>query len=178
MCRGRCSRWPGTDLARTLWRRCIHQFAGPHRAELVVGVVVAVDRRGRRCAGCGRLLSFAVLVYHATRQCVGCDVGPQGDSALGLTGCVLLAVLLPVTSVLVGAGVVLIRRWPTGCDCCGRPSTAVGKVSEDAILADLVDQALRPRAASRKILLDPGHREHDSAACQFGAATGRARRAR
>ena len=87
--------------------------------------------------------------------------------AVGLAGCLLLAFLLPVTSVLVGAGVVLLGALVY----CGA-TVAVGldrrrQGHEDAVLTDLVDQPGGLELVAQ-ILLDPGHREHYSAAFQFG----------
>ena len=100
------------------------RFAGPHRAELVVGVVVAVIAAVADVRGVIGFSSFAVLVYYAIANASAATLQPEGRRhralgrkmipVVGLVGCVLLAVLLPVTSVLVGAGVVLIGALAYG----------------------------------------------------------------
>ena len=90
------------------------RFASPHRAELVVGAVVAVVAAVADVRGAIGFSAFAVLVYYAIANASACDVGRKVIPALGLAGCVLLAVLLPVSSVLVGTGVVLIGALAYG----------------------------------------------------------------
>ena len=51
--------------------------------------------------------AFAVLVYYAIANASAITLGRKVIPAVGLMGCVLLAVLLPITSVLIGVGVVL-----------------------------------------------------------------------
>ena len=84
------------------------RFASPHRAELVVGAVVAVIAAVADVRGAIGFSAFAVLVYYAIANASAMTLGRRAIPAVGLTGCVLLAVLLPIASVLVGAGVVLI----------------------------------------------------------------------
>ena len=84
------------------------RFASPHRAELVVGAVVAVVAAVADVHGAIGFSSFAVLIYYAIANASAMTLGRSMIPAVGLTGCVLLAVLLPVSSVLVGAGVVLL----------------------------------------------------------------------
>ncbi len=84
------------------------RFASPHRAELVVGAVVAVVAAVADVRGAIGFSSFAVLIYYAIANASAMTLGRSMIPAVGLTGCVLLAVLLPVSSVLVGAGVVLL----------------------------------------------------------------------
>ena len=81
------------------------RFKSPHRAEVAVGVVVAavVDVRG--AIG---FSSFAVLLYYAIANASAWTLGRRVIPAIGLAGCLLLAFLLPVSSVLVGAAVVAI----------------------------------------------------------------------
>jgi basic amino acid/polyamine antiporter, APA family len=94
------------------------RFKSPHRAEVVVGVVVAAVAALVDVRGAVGFSSFAVLLYYAIanasawtlepearrRQALGRKVIP----AIGLAGCLLLAVLLPISSVVVGTAVVAI----------------------------------------------------------------------
>jgi APA family basic amino acid/polyamine antiporter len=94
------------------------RFAVPHRAELAVGAVVALVAAVADVRGAIGFSAFAVLVYYAIANASAITLEPEGRRrpvlggrlipAIGLAGCVLLAVMLPITSVLVGAGVVLI----------------------------------------------------------------------
>jgi basic amino acid/polyamine antiporter, APA family len=84
------------------------RFGGPHRAELAVGAVVAVVAAVADVRTAIGFSSFAVLVYYAIANASALTLGRRIIPAVGLAGCVLLAVLLPVGSVLAGAGVVLI----------------------------------------------------------------------
>ena len=84
------------------------RFAVPHRAELVVGAIVAVLAAVADVRAAIGFSSFAVLVYYAIANASAMTLGRRIIPAIGLAGCVLLAVLLPLGSVLVGAGVVLV----------------------------------------------------------------------
>ena len=84
------------------------RFAVPHRAELVVGAVVAVLAAFADVRGAIGFSAFAVLIYYAIANASALTLGRKLIPAAGLAGCILLAVLLPIGSVLVGAGVVLI----------------------------------------------------------------------
>jgi basic amino acid/polyamine antiporter, APA family len=90
------------------------RFASPHRAELAVGVVVAVIAALADVRGAIGFSSFAVLVYYAIANASAFTLGRRVIPAIGLAGCVLLAVLLPMSSVLIGAGVVLIGALAYG----------------------------------------------------------------
>jgi basic amino acid/polyamine antiporter, APA family len=100
------------------------RFKSPHRAELAVGVVVAVIAAFVDVRGAIGFSSFAVLLYYAIANASAWTLEPEGRRhralrrksipTLGLVGCLLLAFLLPVTSVLVGAGVVLIGALAYG----------------------------------------------------------------
>ncbi len=94
------------------------RFGVPHRAEVVVGIVVAAVAAVVDVRAAIGFSSFAVLVYYAIANASAFTLGRRVIPAIGLLGCVLLAVLLPVASVIVGAGVVLVgiaiygvRRW-------------------------------------------------------------------
>jgi APA family basic amino acid/polyamine antiporter len=84
------------------------RFASPHRAELAVGTVVAVIAAVADVRAAIGFSSFAVLVYYAIANASALTLGRRIIPAIGLAGCVLLAALLPLTSVLVGASVVLL----------------------------------------------------------------------
>ncbi|PTM89042.1 MULTISPECIES: APC family permease [unclassified Streptomyces] len=98
------------------------RFQVPHRAELVVGVVVAVLAATVDVRGAIGFSSFGVLAYYAVANASAWTLNPaptaRGLPALGLLGCVVLAFSLPVLSVVVGAGVLAVgviaygvRRW-------------------------------------------------------------------
>lgn len=98
------------------------RFQVPHRAELVVGVVVAVLAATVDVRGAIGFSSFGVLAYYAVANASAWTLNPAPTArvlpALGLLGCVVLAFSLPVLSVVVGAGVLAVgviaygvRRW-------------------------------------------------------------------
>jgi APA family basic amino acid/polyamine antiporter len=94
------------------------RFGGPHRAEVVVGIVVAVVAAVVDVRGAIGFSSFAVLVYYAIANASAFTLGRRVIPVTGLAGCVLLAVLLPVSSVVTGVCVVLtgalayvLRAW-------------------------------------------------------------------
>ncbi|HVK20331.1 MAG TPA: APC family permease [Actinokineospora sp.] len=90
------------------------RFHAPRRAELAVGaavvaLVLLVDLRG--VVG---FSSFGVLVYYAVtnasafRQPAANRRWPRWLNVAGFTGCVVLALTLPIGSVLAGAGVLAV----------------------------------------------------------------------
>lgn len=85
------------------------RFAVPHRAEVTVGVVVAAVAALADVRAAIGFSSFAVLVYYAIANASAWTLerspGSRLTPALGLAGCLLLAVFLPVGSVVAGAGV-------------------------------------------------------------------------
>ncbi|MFL4906347.1 APC family permease [Streptomyces sp. MMS24-I2-30] len=98
------------------------RFHVPHRAELAVGAVVAVVAATADVRGAIGFSSFGVLAYYAVANASAWTLSRTASSrvlpVLGLMGCVTLAFALPVTSVVVGAGVLLVgaaayavRRW-------------------------------------------------------------------
>ena len=139
------------------------RFASPHRAELVVGAVVAVIAAVADVRGAIGFSAFAVLVYYAIANASAMTLGPQGDS--GGRPYRLCATGRPASD-RVGSG-----RCQRGADrrIDLRPATAAVGLDrgrqghEDAVLADLVDHARRLERVPQ-ILLDPGHRENNSAA--------------
>ena len=84
------------------------RFKTPHRAEVVVGVVVAVVAALVDVRGAIGFSSFAVLMYYAIANASAFTLGRRVIPTIGLFGCLVLAFLLPISSVLVGAAVVAI----------------------------------------------------------------------
>ncbi|MFJ4693611.1 APC family permease [Streptomyces sp. NPDC088766] len=88
------------------------RFQVPHRAELAVGVVVAVLAATVDVRGAIGFSSFGVLVYYAVANASAwtLDSAPPRRvlPAVGLLGCLVLAFALPGTSVVVGAGVLAV----------------------------------------------------------------------
>lgn len=86
------------------------RFAVPHRAEVAVGVVVAAIAAVADVRAAIGFSSFAVLLYYgvANASAWTLDRSPlrRAVPAVGLAGCLLLAVFLPVSSVLAGVAVV------------------------------------------------------------------------
>ncbi len=100
------------------------RFKVPHRAELVVGAVVAGVAATADVRGAIGFSSFAVLVYYAIANVSAWTLGPDEGRphrlipAVGLTGCLVLAFALPRVSVVsgvavlaVGAAAYGVRRW-------------------------------------------------------------------
>ena len=90
------------------------RFGSPHRAEVLVGIIVAVVAAVVDVRGAIGFSSFAVLLYYAVANASAWTLGRRIVPAVGLAGCLLLAMLLPVTSVLAGAGVVafgVVAYW-------------------------------------------------------------------
>lgn len=87
------------------------RFGVPHRAELVVGAVVAVLAATTDVRGAIGFSSFGVLAYYAIANASAWTLSPaEGRPArivpvVGGAGCLVLACSLPVTSVLWGAAV-------------------------------------------------------------------------
>jgi APA family basic amino acid/polyamine antiporter len=90
------------------------RFKVPHRAELAVGVVVAVLAATTDVRGAIGFSSFGVLTYYAIANASAWTLTPaEGRPArivpiVGAVGCVILAFSLPLTSVLWGAAVIAI----------------------------------------------------------------------
>jgi APA family basic amino acid/polyamine antiporter len=85
----------------------------PHRAELVVGGLMALSAATldvRQAIGAS---SFAVLVYYAVANAAAWTLPrearrwPRALAGVGLVGCVVLALALPPVAVVVGAAVLL-----------------------------------------------------------------------
>ena len=84
------------------------RFTSPHRAEVVVGVVVAAVAAVADVRGAIGFSSFAVLLYYAIANASAWTLGRKVIPATGFVGCLMLAFLLPISSVLVGAAVVAV----------------------------------------------------------------------
>lgn len=84
------------------------RFDSPYRAELAVGGVVAVLAATLDLRGAIGFSSFAVLVYYAIANASAFTMGARAIAVAGLTGCLMLAFTLPLQSVVVGSGVVLV----------------------------------------------------------------------
>ncbi|WP_216616883.1 APC family permease [Mycolicibacterium fortuitum] len=97
------------------------RFNVPHRAEIVVGIVVAILAATVDLRGAIGFSSFAVLLYYAIANASAWTLGARLIPAVGLAGCLLLAFSLPMASVLTGIAVVAVgaaiyggrRRWAT-----------------------------------------------------------------
>jgi len=113
-------------MARTrdlpAWLDAVHpRFAVPHHAELAVGAVVVVLVLTTDLRGAIGFSSFGVLVYYlvanlsALRQTAEHRRYPRWLAVVGVVGCVVLAVTLPLASVVTGAAVLLagvaLRTW-------------------------------------------------------------------
>ncbi|WP_030705863.1 MULTISPECIES: APC family permease [unclassified Streptomyces] len=89
------------------------RFKVPHRAELLVGAVVAIAAATTDVRGAIGFSSFGVLAYYAIANASAWTLTPAEGrpariiSVTGLAGCLLLAFALPPPSVLTGAAVLL-----------------------------------------------------------------------
>ena len=85
------------------------RFKVPHRAELLVGAVVAILAATTDLRSAIGFSSFGVLVYYAIANASAWTLSPAENRppriipVIGLVGCVALAVALPVSSVISGA---------------------------------------------------------------------------
>ncbi len=84
------------------------RFAVPHRAEVLVGIVVAILAAVVDLRGAIGFSSFAVLLYYAIANAAAWTLGRRVIPVLGLVGCLVLAFSLPLTSVLTGLAVVAL----------------------------------------------------------------------
>ncbi len=84
------------------------RFGSPHRAEVAVGVVVAVAAAVVDVRQAIGFSSFAVLLYYAIANASAWTLGGRIIPGVGLAGCLLLAFTLPLPSVIVGSGVVVV----------------------------------------------------------------------
>ena len=87
------------------------RFQVPHRAELLIGAVVAVLAATADLRGAIGFSSFAVLIYYAVANASAFTLGPDEGRPprvipmVGLVGCVVLAFAMPLSSVLSGVTV-------------------------------------------------------------------------
>lgn len=84
------------------------RFNVPHRAEVAVGIVVAILAAIVDLRGAIGFSSFAVLLYYAIANAAAWTLGRRAIPALGLAGCLVLAFSLPLTSVLAGLAMVAL----------------------------------------------------------------------
>ncbi|MFH8236993.1 APC family permease [Streptomyces sp. NPDC018321] len=90
------------------------RFKVPHRAELLVGAVVAVLAATADLRGAIGFSSFAVLAYYAVANASAWTLTPAEGRpprlvpAAGFAGCLLLAFTLPASSVISGAAVLAV----------------------------------------------------------------------
>ncbi|WP_237570615.1 APC family permease [Mycolicibacterium lacusdiani] len=84
------------------------RFDSPYRAEIAVGVVVAVIAAVADVRDAIGFSSFAVLVYYAIANASAYTLGRKTIPVIGLIGCLVLAFALPFTSVLAGMAVVAL----------------------------------------------------------------------
>lgn len=85
------------------------RFQVPHRAELLIGAVVAVVAASADLRDAIGFSSFGVLLYYAIANAAAVTLrreeGRRWLPALGLIGCLLLACTLPLSSVIAGVAV-------------------------------------------------------------------------
>jgi amino acid transporter len=87
------------------------RFGVPHRAELLIGVVVALLAATADLRGAIGFSSFAVLIYYAVANASAFTLRPdecrprRAIPVIGLVGCLALACALPLSSVLSGVAV-------------------------------------------------------------------------
>ncbi|MEU3207247.1 APC family permease [Streptomyces cyaneofuscatus] len=90
------------------------KFKVPHRAELLVGAVVAVAAATGDVRGAIGFSSFGVLAYYAIANASAWTLTPAEGRpariipALGLAGCLVLAFALPLSSVVTGTAVLVV----------------------------------------------------------------------
>ncbi|HVW40822.1 MAG TPA: amino acid permease [Amycolatopsis sp.] len=84
------------------------RFGVPHRAEVAVGVVVAILVSFADLRGAIGFSSFAVLAYYAIANASAFTLGRRVVPVAGLLGCVVLAFSLPLSSVITGLAVLAI----------------------------------------------------------------------
>jgi APA family basic amino acid/polyamine antiporter len=107
-----------TSLAMARDRHLPHFFAAvhprfgvPHRAEVAIGAIVAIVAATSDLRGAIGFSSFGVLAYYAIANASAWTLTPaegrppRAVPALGLAGCVVLAVALPPSATISGAAV-------------------------------------------------------------------------
>ncbi|GAA3211257.1 APC family permease [Microbacterium terregens] len=101
------------DLPRFL--AAVHpRYRVPHRAELAIGAVVIAIVAVADLRGAIGFSSFGVLIYYfianaaAFRQRPGARRYPRALQLVGMLGCTVLVITLPIAAVIIGTGVVLV----------------------------------------------------------------------
>jgi APA family basic amino acid/polyamine antiporter len=84
------------------------RFKTPYRAEVAVGIVVAVLAGTTEVRSAIGFSSFAVLVYYAIANASAWTLGGRVVPTAGFIGCVVFAFALPLNSVLSGTAVLLV----------------------------------------------------------------------
>jgi APA family basic amino acid/polyamine antiporter len=90
------------------------RFQVPHRAELAVGVIVAVAAAAVDLRSAIGFSSFGVLLYYAVANASAWTLTaaenrpPRAVPAIGFLGCLVLAFTLPRSSILIGAAVIAL----------------------------------------------------------------------
>ncbi len=82
-------------------------FNTPYRAEVAVGLVVAMIAGTADIRSAIGFSSFAVLVYYAIANASAWTLGAKVVPTLGFIGCLVVATALPLPSVVAGAAVLL-----------------------------------------------------------------------
>lgn len=93
------------------------RFGVPHRAEVAVGIVVAILVLFTDLRGAIGFSSFAVLTYYVIANASAWTLRRSVVPALGLIGCVVLAFSLPLSSMIAGLAVLVVGAaayWLTG----------------------------------------------------------------
>lgn len=107
------------------WLAAVHpRFQVPHHAEIALAVVVGILVLTTDLRGVIGFSSFGVLLYYAIANASAFTQPadqrrwPRALNVIGLIGCVVLAVTLPWTSAVVGAGLLaialIVRKLRTG----------------------------------------------------------------
>jgi APA family basic amino acid/polyamine antiporter len=88
------------------------KYGVPHHAELATGAVVAIVVLTVDVRGAIGFSSFAVLVYYAIANASALTLSSRHGNrlipALGIAGCVVVAISLPLMSTLIGSAVLLL----------------------------------------------------------------------
>jgi APA family basic amino acid/polyamine antiporter len=106
------------------------RFHVPHRAEVAVGIVVAVLAATFDVRDAIGFSAFAVLIYYAIANLSALTLEgrrhwwPKAVPVVGLLGCLVLGFSLPLTSVIAGVGVLAIGAALYGLRLLRRRSTA------------------------------------------------------
>ncbi|MDT5277298.1 MAG: basic amino acid/polyamine antiporter, family [Mycobacterium sp.] len=83
-------------------------FKTPYRAEVAVGVVVAVLAGTTEVRSAIGFSSFTVLAYYAIANAAAWTLGGRIVPTIGFIGCLVFALALPLNSVLLGTAVLLV----------------------------------------------------------------------